>query len=45
MAGPEAALAVATGNAVAREKAQNRRPGRPDATDLSDMEPFAGRWG
>jgi hypothetical protein len=49
MALPEAALAVATGDAAAREWAWKRlesaTSGRTDATDLGDMEPSARRRG
>ena len=49
MAVPEAALAVATGDAAAREWAWKRlesaTSGRTDATDLGDMEPSARRRG
>ncbi|GAC1339431.1 MAG: hypothetical protein NVSMB20_15680 [Bradyrhizobium sp.] len=49
MALPEAALAVATGDAAAREWAWKRletaTAGRTDATDLGEMEPSARRRG
>jgi hypothetical protein len=49
MAGPEAALAIATGDAVAREwawkKLETPAAGRVDAADLGGMEPSARRSG
>jgi len=49
MARPEAALAIATGDAAAREWAWNRLEtapaGRLDAVDLGDLEPSARRSG
>ena len=49
MARPEAALAIATGDAAAREWAWKRletgAPGRPNAADLGEMEPTARRSG
>ena len=49
MALPEAALAVATGDAAAREQAWKRLEtavgGRAEATDLGEMEPSARRRG
>ena len=49
MAGPEAALAVATGDAAAREWGWKRletiAPAPSDAVDLGDMEPSARRRG
>jgi hypothetical protein len=49
MARPDAALAIATGDAAAREWAWKRLetagPGRSDAADLSEMEPSARRSG
>jgi hypothetical protein len=49
MARPEAALAIATGDAAAREWAWKRletaTPGRVDAADLGEMEPSARRSG
>jgi hypothetical protein len=49
MASPEAALAIATGDAVAREWAWKRlepaAAGRADAADLGEMEPSARRRG
>ena len=49
MARPEAALAVATGDAAAREWAWKRletaAAGRVNAADLGDMEPTARRRG
>ena len=47
MARPEAALAIATGDAAAREWAwkrlETRPPIRPDAADLGEMEPTSAR--
>jgi hypothetical protein len=49
MACPEAALAIATGDAAARDWAWKRlettAPGPPDAADLGEMEPTARRRG
>jgi pimeloyl-ACP methyl ester carboxylesterase len=49
MAQPEAALAIATGDAAAREWAwktlENTAAGRPDAADLGEREPSARRRG
>ena len=49
MALPEAALAIATGDAAAREWAwkrlENAAAGRTDAADLGEMEPSARRRG
>ncbi len=49
MARPEAALAVATGDAAARERAWNKletsAANSPDAIDLGEMEPSARRRG
>ncbi len=49
MARPEAALAIATGDAAAREWAWKRletaTASRADAADLGDMEPSARRRG
>jgi hypothetical protein len=49
MARPEAALAIATGDAAAREWAWKRletaASGRADAADLSELEPSARRRG
>jgi pimeloyl-ACP methyl ester carboxylesterase len=49
MARPEAALAIATGDAAAREWAwktlENTAAGRPDAADLGEREPSARRRG
>jgi len=49
MAGPEAALAIATGDDTARERAWKRLEtavaSRPDAAELGEMEPSARRSG
>ena len=49
MARPEAALAIATGDAAAREWAwkelETAAAGRDDAADLGEMEPSARRSG
>jgi hypothetical protein len=44
---PEAALAIATGDATARERAWKRLEAlsRPDASELGDVEPFVRRSG
>jgi hypothetical protein len=49
MAGPEAALAIATGDDTARERAWKRLEtavaSRPDTAELGKMEPSARRSG